>query len=200
MTAAAFTKGEKVVHGTKPEWGIGEILRTESTRHEGTPCQRLTIRFNRAGTKVVSTAVARIEPADRAIETATEFSRDGSWLDAADPEATRLAMAKLPEAATDPFRPFEQRFEATCSLYRFSNEGGSLIDWAAAQTGLPDPLSMFNRTELELFFEKYRLNRDEHLRGLARDYGRKDPAGLERVLAQAPAAAQQALRGVNTRR
>lgn len=200
MTATVFSKGEKVVHATKPEWGIGEILRTETTRHQGDPCQMLTIRFDRAGTKVISTGVARVESAQKTIETATGFSRNGSWLESANPEETRQAMAKLPEPAVDPFRPLERRFAATCDLYRFSSEGGSLVDWAAAQTGLPDPLSMFNRTELELFFEKYRLNRDEHLRILARDYRRADPGGFERGLTKAPPSARQALRGGNMRR
>lgn len=200
MTSAAFTQGQQVVHGTKPEWGIGEVLRTTTTTQEGKACQRLTIKFDRVGTKVVSTAFAKIETAEKAVERATGFAQSGSWLDSANPEATRQAMATLPEAAVDPFSSLEARFAATCDLYRFSDHGGSLVDWAAAQTGLADPLSAFNRTELERFFEKYRLKRDEHLRDVASELRRKNPAALERALSTAPDVAQAVLRNGNGRR
>lgn len=104
-------------------------------------------------------------------------------------------MARLPETATDPFASPPQRLSATLALYRFTPNGGSLLDWAAAQSGLADPLAVFNRHELEQFFARFATARDQHLRQLADEIRRKDPDALNRALAGAPPAAQNALRG-----
>ena len=74
------------------------------------------------------------------------------------------------------------------------------MDWAAAQSGLTDPPARVNRHELELFFEKFRLNRDDHLKRLVAELARKDPDSLRRALEQAPSDAQLVLRNGNIRR
>src|SRR5262245_5175983 len=58
-----WTKGDSVIHADKPEWGSGEVLIAEQGIHEGKPCQRLTIRFTRAGMKTLSTAFANLKSA-----------------------------------------------------------------------------------------------------------------------------------------
>ena len=153
----------------RPEWGVGIVTSAQAINHEGTPCQRLACRFERAGLKTVSTALADIRAAGEA-DSAPEqpdqqaAQTEESWLDTLDAPAIAQRMAKLPEPTTDPFSSLEARLRATADLYRFSDHGSPLLDWAAAQTGLQDPLNRFNRHELEEFFRRYAHNRDEHLK------------------------------------
>lgn len=66
MGSRTFAKGESVFHAGKPEWGPGDVISAEGHAHEGKPCQRLTIRFARAGLKTISTAFADLRPASEA--------------------------------------------------------------------------------------------------------------------------------------
>ena len=58
-----FEIGDRVLHASKPEWGVGHIARASAETHEGRPVQRLTVRFERAGVKTLSTAHAVLRPA-----------------------------------------------------------------------------------------------------------------------------------------
>lgn len=198
-----FKFGDRVVHAARPEWGQGVVTAASPDTVEGRTCQRLTIRFDRGGLKTLSTALANLRPAAATDVTpppseqpsAAEQLTATGWLDRLGAEAPEVIMARLPENATDPFSTPLQRLGATLALYRFTPQGGSLLDWAAAQTGLADPLTVFNRHELEQFFARFATARDQHLRQLADDIRRKDPDALARALAGAPASAQAALRG-----
>jgi hypothetical protein len=106
----------------------------------------------------------------------------------------RAALVDLPEPATDPFSTPRRRLEATLTLYRFTNQGGSLLDWAAMQTKLKDPLSEFNRHELEDCFRRFQLRLETHLKSLLRDMRKQDPQGLAEVSRGASPVAQQAMR------
>ncbi len=200
MTSTQFSKDDQVVHALRPEWGVGRVLRAEATQHDGTTCQRLTIRFDRAGSKTLSTAVAQIESAQSVLERAAALASADASPASINDKTIRQTMAALPERALDPFGSLDSRLGATLDLYRFSTSPGPLIDWAAAQTGLADPLSRFNRHELELFFEKFRQNRDEHLKRLVSEMAHKDPDGLRRALEHAHSDAQLVLRNGNIRR
>ncbi|MCC6322796.1 MAG: DUF3553 domain-containing protein [Phycisphaerales bacterium] len=210
LTQQIWSFGDKVVHTAKPEWGAGVVTAASSTTHEGRPCQSLTIRFDRAGIKTISTAFAKLvsasslptfaaasasEPADA--EPAPSPLDSDNPLVAKDP---REVMSRLPDAATDPFGTPEGRLLATLALYRFTPTGASLLDWAAAQSGLADPMSRFNRHELERFFESFVIARDNHLKKLATEMKRTNPTALARAVAQAPASAQQALRRIDAMR
>lgn len=221
MTASSWTKGDSVVHSTKPEWGHGEVIVAETMMHEGKPAQRLTIRFARAGTKTISTAFAKLLPAasqprlselptppepapvPRGAQAANGRSDDH------DPDPIAKAaisaevaslMGTLPDAATDPFSSLKSRFRATLDLYRFTTTGGSLLDWASAQTGMKDPLARFNRHELEQWFQKFRIELDNHLRRVVREIKKQDPQGYAEVSAGASPAAARALRMVEAMR
>lgn len=195
--------GDKVVHTGKPEWGTGVVTAATGTQHEGVPCQSLTIRFDRAGVKTLSTAFAKLAPPDISLAATlaghddAEAEDSGSPLDEPNPLVARNPrdiMTRLPEATRDPFTTPMARFEATLKLYRFTPTGASLLDWAAVQSGLSDPMSRFNRHELEKFFEAFAVVRDAHLKKLALEIKRTDPAGLSRAIAKAPPIAQQVLR------
>ncbi len=209
--------GERVVHTGKPEWGAGDIKTATRTTQDGRPCQLLQIRFDRAGLKTISTAFANLIPAADIGELSPEpFVAPSSSVangsngshhapSKEDEFAARLTgapgtadikqkMARLPDAATDPFATPAERLKATIALYRFQPTGGSLLDWAAMQSGLADPMSRFNRHELEKFFESFVIVRDNQLRKSASEIRKADPNALSPLMKLAPPAAQQALR------
>ncbi len=205
-TTRQWAFGDRVVHAHRPEWGTGVITTAAAAVHEGQPCQMLTIRFDRAGLKTLSTAFASLLPANdvtvahaNAAAAARERAEQDSDPFAAEvatqsTEQVKEALVRVPESARDPFMPLAARMKATFDLYRFGKQGGVLLDWAAAQTGIADPLSMFSRHELEQLFDRFTVNRDQHLKKLALDFKKQDAAGLQKALASAPAGAQQALR------
>lgn len=210
MTSKVWSFGDRVVHTGKPEWGAGVVSTATKTTHEGRPCQSLTIRFDRAGVKTISTAFATLVPAEQAGGLLAEAAAsNGAAEDLRDDplkakiwgvEDFRARMSKLPEPATDPFTTAMDRLKATLGLYRFAPTGGSLLDWAAMQSGLSDPMSRFNRHELEQFFEAFMVARDNHLRKVIQDARKADPTGAARMVSQAPASAQQALRRIDAKR
>jgi hypothetical protein len=216
MVSREWGFGDRVIHAKRPEWGHGVITSADRTVQDGVACQRVVVRFDRAGVKTLSTALAELEPApdgpqlDERPAHASEHSSVSSsssasastgpgenatgWLDrlsAANPDEV---MCRLPENTTDPFRTLEQRLRSTLDLYRFNESGGSLLDWAASQTGLKDPLSRFNRHELERFFKRFAFVRDDHLKKLVLEYKKKDPTTLSTVLKGAPPSANHSLR------
>ena len=166
----------------------------------------LTVRFDRAGLKNLSTAFANLLPANevtvahaRAAAAAkeqaeTENDPFAAEVAAQSTEQVKEALTRVPENARDPFMSLPVRMKATFDLYRYGKQGGVLLDWAVAQTGIADPLSMFSRHELEQFFDRFTVNRDQHLKKLVLDYKKQDAAGLQKMLATAPVGAQQALR------
>ncbi|NUQ67439.1 MAG: DUF3553 domain-containing protein [Phycisphaerales bacterium] len=195
MPARTWTIGERVVHSGRPEWGWGVIVTAEPVIHEGAPCQRLGVRFDRAGIKTLSTAFADLRPASEASAIPKEPEPQADALAAAlNAEPVDEVMTRLPEAATDPFISLTGRLKATLNLYKYSDTGASLLEWATAQTGLRDPLSRFNRHELEQWFSRFKMEVDTHLRKLLKDARRTEPGILADLTAQAGPAAKQALR------
>src|SRR5262249_7837693 len=119
---------------------------------------------------------------------------DADWLAKLSGDSLEDRFTKLPEPCTDPFSTPAARLKATVALYRFTDAGASLLDWAAAQSGLKDPMSRYNRHELEVLFQKFAFVRDEHLRRLAVEVKKKDPGEIAATLRSAPSGAHQALR------
>jgi len=194
MTLREWKMGDRVVHAGKPEWGVGEVRSAEHVTQEGTRCQRLTLRFERAGVKTISTAFADLRAPEEIAHLEKPIMEEATWLDNAEQGAVNERIAELPDAATDPFASKRNRLKATLSLYRFNNTGASLLDWAATQTGLKDPLTRFSRHDLELLFQRFAMNRDAHLKKLVLDVRREDPGAISDLMPGAPPAAQQALR------
>jgi hypothetical protein len=201
MPSRDWSKGDNVVHAAKPEWGAGQVVQADTIIHEGRPCQRLTIRFTRAGTKTISTAFADLRPASDMpyIPQLTHEEPDPLAQVALGASVEEL-MTKLPDTATDPFTSLRQRLTATLGLYRFTDGGAALLDWASMQTGLKDPLSRFNRHELEQWFSRFKIELDNHLKKLVRDAKKQDPQGLEATSAAATPAGKAALRRAESMR
>ena len=149
----------------------------------------------RAGLKTISTAIADLRPA-MAVRAEVATAAAEEPIDLSDPQET---LGAIPEPARDPFATPEKRLEATLDLYKYAPHGASLLDWAAMQTRLADPMERFNRHELEAFFERFRFNLDAHLGKVVREVRRQDPAALRRLTAAAPPDARNAVKRLNGR-
>lgn len=193
--------GEQVRHPGRPEWGVGEVTKVELITRDGRPDRRVWIRFPNEGTKTVLASVAGLETVE---DDETPSREDGTLLDRASSHETGWlgeiakkqpedAMVALSDRATDPFLPVMRRLEHIYELYRFNRTGGSLIEWAIAQSGLDDPLSRFNRHELEQYFDRWSWERD---RALARtvDEGRREGLSIDALLQNAPPSARRGLK------
>lgn len=198
-----FTLGDRVIHAGKPEWGSGAISAAAAFKHEGKTCQRLTIRFDRAGLKTISTAFADIQIASKvadAVKPMLEEHHAPLPIASAGHREILDIMTQIPENARDPFASPAHRLEATLSLYRFTATGGSLIDWAAAQCGLADPMGRFNRHELEDFYRMFEMNLRSHLGKVVKDANTVPVEELVRIRDHAPPAAKLALQNLHRRR
>lgn len=179
-------KGDRVRLSTRPEWGHGEVLSVISTIVDNEPTRKVRIRFARAGVREVidSPALAATEDGPVNLQPAALIAR----------------MVALPPSLLDALRPLPDRFKETGAMFRFNGRGGSLIDWAAMQTGLVDPLSELPRHEIENAFVQFRRALEDHLRNLGRTMKHENEAEFRRIALQMPDDAQDVLRGRNVRR
>jgi hypothetical protein len=196
MMTREWKMGDKVRHAGKPEWGVGNVISADGALQDGNPCQRLTVRFDRAGSKTLSTAFADIRSADEFF-TASSHVPEDPMLAAHDEATVREVLASVPEAANDPFSSLRKRLSATLDLYKYGETAGGLLDWAARQTGMKDPLSRFSRHDLEQIHQRFLANVDQHLRKLLKEIRRGEPALIQEALAGARPTAKQALRRVD---
>ena len=207
MSETEFGFGDRLIHEGRPEWGVGVVTSAQAIKEEGNACQRLTLRFEREGLKTVSTAHAKFRRAETALDDTRGhesdpkvLNGDAGWLAKLESEDPAELMARLPENTRDPFATLGSRLNASLALYRFSDQGSSLLDWAAMQTGLRDPLSHFSRQELESFFKRFARVRDEWLKELAQDVRKNPPADLKQIIDSAPEAGQKVLRSLHPAR
>jgi len=81
----------------------------------------------------------------------------------------------------------------TIKLYRFDGTPARLVEWSIAQSGLDDPMSRFNRQELEQLYKKWLFNLDAHLLKLLGEF-RREKAVVDQALLNAPPLAVKAVR------
>lgn len=222
MPQTQFKEDDRVRHTAKPQWGVGTVLAVQATSHEGQPCQRVTVRFDQAGKKTLSTAFARLSllenpqasPREGNAPSPTDSARSSPRPLASNPgnpgnpgnpattpepisaDQIRARLISLPDSVSDPFRPLADRLGDTLDLYRFSPDDRSLLDWASIQTGLRDTLSILTRHDLEQQFGVFRVALDRHLRDLL-EAARRAGLDVTDLIARAPAQAQHALRRIN---
>lgn len=185
-SVAEVKKGDRVRLATRPEWGHGEVLSVISTMLDGKPIRKVRIRFARAGVREVIDSPALTLDKDAP----TNLS----------PQALLVRLVAIPQDLKDPLRSLADRFRETGAMFRFTGRGASLIDWAATQTGLVDPLSELPRHEIENAYAQFRRALEEHLRTLGRQLKQEDEAVFRQLALQMPDDAQDVLRGRNARR
>lgn len=210
MPIRRWSKGDRVVHATRPEWGSGDVLQADGVTHEGRPCQRLVVRFERAGMKTISTAFAELREAAASpfhgVSASATLAPDPpspheeSMEPIISPKEIADRMTRLPESVMDPFIAARKRCEAAMGLYKLGESPAGLLDWAAVQTGLKDPLTKFNRHELEQWFDRFKIALDNHLRKLLKDARKQEPTLFADLLASASPAGKQALRRIDVDR
>lgn len=198
MPHIEFKFGDRVIHSLRPEWGTGVVTQAQNVEVDGQPAQRLTLRFDRAGLKTLSTPPAELMPAESGspeeISSAAPAANADGWLSQLEAGNLTERMAQLPEATRDPFATLASRIKATLALWRFADQGAALLDWAAMQTGLKDPLTKFNRHELEQYFRRFATEREAHLKRLLLDAKRQPSPEIDKVKAEALPAARDAMR------
>jgi len=209
-----FEFGDRVRHARRPEWGVGTVTRVEEiVGPPGTSGQRVHVRFPNEGVKTLNTTVAELEkvpagsslPGDVPPE-APPGEKDplahwaerteGDWLSSVAKKKVEEVMVALPERVRDPFASVRKRLQETIHLYRFERSGRSLVEWAIAQTGLDDPLSRFNRHELERYYDRWLIELDQHLSRTLAEV-RSTRAAVDDVLRAAPPSFQRALQRIN---
>lgn len=196
LTPVMFTQGMQVRHRQRPEWGIGSVTRVESLTRAGHRDQRLWIKFGAAGLKTLLASAADLEVVEGtgAAEhtfAAREIASEGGWLGQITKKRPEQAMSELPPDTTDPFLTPERRLKNLLGLFRFDG-GAKLIDWAVAQSGLDDPMTRFNRIELEAFYRDWSRERDVQLFKLVNEFRRKRQP-VDALLVDAPRSAMQVL-------
>ena len=195
-----FRQDDEIKLQARPEWGIGTVQKVEFVTREGAKDQRVWIRFPNVGMKTILAGAAKVEVVNRANDdkdvqhtfAAREMAHESGWLGEIAKRQPEEAMTHLPPEVLDPFSSLRGRLEKTLDLYRFTSDGASLIDWAIAQTGLDDPMSRFNRHELEEFFKHWARGRDEQLRALMTE-ARRNREPMNDLLKSAPRVARAAL-------
>ena len=199
-----FRKGDAVVHPEKPEWGEGVVDQATTIEHEGKTAQRLVVRFNHRGRIAINTGVAPLAPkTDKEVVTMSstrtstvqsETGSDKGWLASLEGRSGEHELHQLGDALTDPFSSLSARLKATLDSYSYSTEARSLIEWAIAQTRLPDPMTKYTRQELEQGFQRFARDRDRYLVELVRQIKHEGQGALlQQAQSTAAGEAQSAL-------
>ena len=214
MPKEIFEFGDRVRLQRRPEWGIGSVVKVEAAMLNGTRSQSVSVRFANQGIKVLNTAVAEIELvshehvealADAKAHPMVQWHKisENDWLAPIAQRKIQEVMVSLPENVRDAFCSIKQRLKQTLDLFRFERTGGSLIEWAIAQSGLDDPLSRFTRQELELLFDRWMTYRQDHLLKMLQEasqdieFSRDE---IDSLVAAAPLSAKEAVRLVTAKR
>lgn len=185
-----FKQGDELKLCSRPEWGIGTVTKVEHVTRDGQRDQRVWVRFPNVGMKTILAGAAEIERIggnhddDEHTLVAREQTHESGWLGEIAKKQPEDAMVSLPPESSDPFIPLRERFKVVAGLYRFEPQGASLVEWAIAQSGLDDPLSRFNRHELEEFFRRWAWDRDQLARQLLGE-ARRDGTSLDDIVSAA---------------
>ncbi len=195
--------GDRVAHQKFPEWGSGAVIKVEKTAVNGESTSRVTVRFSNAGLKsfvgdelpLFLMQNGHAVPGDRdgkrpAIAEVEDLERAG--LHQAVEQKLQDIMRAIPLPCRDPFNTLEHRLRRTLDLYKYDMSGRGLMEWAIAQTGMDDPLSRFNRTELEVYFKEYSNELNKHLAKLLKEI-HSESLSVKEIIASAPKRAKSAV-------
>ncbi len=186
--------GRKVCHATRPEWGVGTVLRVETVTIDGQPAHRVSVQFAVGHRQVLVPPGRLIEPPSR------DPSATG-WLDSIAKTTPQDRLRRLPESATDVLGPPAQRIAALAPLFEYTEDPPALLRWAQAQMNVADPLAHWSRDELLVAFGDFCRRRDDALRQLAFAARRAgEPEAIERALAGVAADVRERMRAALSQR
>jgi len=152
--------GQRVRIAARPDWGIGTVLRVQTTRVAGAEQHRVFIQF-RHGNRAMIVPPARLSaPTD-------EPQRSAGWIDQLGNSTLDDALRQLPASVTEHFGSPRERLAEVLPLYDVGDDANELLKWARHQTGVGDPLSQWSRDELVRAFDEFCVERDGHFRNIA---------------------------------
>jgi hypothetical protein len=202
MIDTMYKKGDRVRHPSRPEWGVGLITKIEVVARERTNDLRLWVRFASVGEKTLLASAAALEVVDdqghsnsvhaRPTLDSLQVTHGGGWLGSITKRTPEELMTTLPGEASDPFVPVQKRAEYLLKLYRFDGSPARLIEWGVAQSGVDDPLSRFNRQELEQLYKRWLFNLEVQTKKLIQDL-RREGIIIDTLLPTAPPLAQRTI-------
>lgn len=184
--------GQSVRNAARPEWGVGKVLRVQEERQPDGVAHRVSIQFA-TGHRTLLVPPAQLE------SPSPEPQRQAGWIDQLAGTTSDDRLRQLPKEALTVLGGPEEKLAALLPLFSFTNDPHGLVHWARRQTGVADPLSQWNRDELEHAFAGFCAERDAALRAAAAVIkDRRGPEQLKAVLAEVPEplkpAVMQALR------
>jgi hypothetical protein len=165
--------GRRVVNAARPEWGIGTVLRVQSTTVGGQVRHRVSVQFA-VGHRLLQVPPARLMPPER------HAPRPAGWLDQLAENTPADRLRRLPPEITEFLGTAGQRIVALAALYAWTAAPAALIAWARRQTGTADPLAHWSRDELLAAFGEFCRRRDAALRAAAARL--RESAGAAAVL------------------
>ncbi|MGE0478853.1 MAG: DUF3553 domain-containing protein [Phycisphaerae bacterium] len=185
--------GQKVFNPARPDWGVGQVLRVQTTHQHGAPQHRVSVQFPVVGHKLLMVPPARLTAPPKAND------RRAGWLDTLDRKTLDDQLRALHEDATDPLAPVSDRVALFGRLYAHTDDPGALVRWAREQTQVADPLTLWTRDELAAAFAEFARRRDEAWRQYAASAERRG-ADLPRLLASLDEAVAAAMRSASSGR
>lgn len=182
--------GKQVENATRPEWGVGKVLRVQKTTVGGQAAHRVSIQFA-TGHRTVLVPPARLIPPREAPQ------RDEGWLDTLGKRTADDRLAALPEEVTDVLGTPRARMAAYIPLFEYDDDPQTLVRWARRQAGVGDPLSVWSRDELAAAFVRFCGERDSAFRAAAARFVKAEGIeALRAALGELPGELRGRIRGV----
>lgn len=180
--------GRQVCCPTRPEWGVGKVMRVQTIRAGEKTTHRVSVQF------VTGHRTLVVPPAQIALPQ-EEPEREAGWLDQIGGQTLDNRLTTLPEELEKFFGTPAQHILALAPLYQITDDPASLEKWARRQTGVADALSHWSRDELEIAFRQFCMDRDSTLRTAAARLRQKDgPEAVQTVMATLPQDVQRGMR------
>ena len=172
--------GWRVCNPIRPEWGVGTVLRVQSTLVDGQPVHRVSVQFATGHRTIVV-------PPGRLAEPQAEPQRAAGWLDQLGRQTLDDRLTTLPESVRQFLGTATQRLIVLARLYTLDEDGAALLKWARSQTGVADPLAHWTRDEIRAAFDEFCRRRNALLRELAATLRQtQGPAAVRAALAEVP--------------
>lgn len=180
LTIDARLVGARVCNAARPDWGVGTVLAVRTSQTGDQTVHHVRVQF-------VSGIKTLVVPPCRLTRPADEPVRQKGWLDTLAGDTLDDRLRRLPNDVLQVLGSPRQRLAAVLPWYGFDADPRLLGRWAMKLTGVGDPLSHWNRDELEAAFDVFRRERDAHLRGLAAVLKQNEGvAALREFLADVP--------------